>query len=382
MIYDMINGSFPIPGPWRSSPNETNVMLNTNLSSIDLIIDIDQMANYINSDSVHFHSEPEDSNKDKIDNFYKVMERIASNERPRINLKRESPLLPLPPTPVQEFIRYSRDYNHTNQNRLTGLVLSNYGNKFSNLLYHSIYDDSHNIFQNSRPKLVDHIARVSKFIAKSVFEIAFQTDKTDEISVDETLVKDLLECYLIDAQCRLFTRATTAGQRLPTGPIETYKDPTKSSDDMNGVITAHLLAYFIGDKIPEYNATQCLREDRGSAIYNFAYINDKDEPITDGVSGVCIRSQVSMLSGFSPAFSFSDGIYHIDARYPAWTVSLNGIRNPVRLYLKPSPLYQWTIFILGILVTIISFMITFQFKKNVLGSKLNTPVNSQMATPT
>lgn len=358
VLYNMFKNSFPYGLFEAKKPNVTvNATQNINLTSIDYVIDLDQLANYPNDETIHFHSHPGDMNNDKLTNIFNVMDRIASSEN--VQLHREDPKLPLPPTSVQQFIKASQ----TTEDKLLGLVLSNYGRKYNNLFYNSIYDDSHNVYQTSKAKLVAHIGKVAKLIARTLFEVTFNVKKTDFISTDEKLIEQLLECYLIDADCHLFTRAWEAGQKLPSGPISTYKDPTKRSDDMNGAITAHVLSYLIGDRLTDYNLTECYEENVKNLTYNFWYVNGADEPISNASSGICIRSQVIMTSAQSPAYSSSEDGITIDPKYPAWTVSLNGIRNPVRLYLKPSPMMQWTILLIGLMVTFFSILITIHIKQ-------------------
>ena len=378
MAFSMAGNTFPQhPFITKWTNITVEAMQNVNLSSIDFIIDLDQMANYPNAESVFFHSNLEEPNPEKVDKIYKLMKRVAASEN--VSLEREDKELPLPPTPVHQFIKHSQA---SSSSKLTGLVLSNYGKKYNNLFYNSIYDDSHNIYQTKKSKLVEHIARVSRMIALSLYELTFGVKlKPDELNVDKTTIDQLLECYLIDAQCHLFTRAWRAGQNLPTGPIQTYRDPTKRSDDMNGAITTNLLAYFIGDVINEYNLTQCLNENEQSYKFMFQYVNGNDEPVKDGLSGKCIRSQVIMTSALSPAFTVSEEGILIDRKYPAWTVSLNSIRNPVRLYLKSSPVFQWCIFVLGIVITIASFIIVYHIKKTLFKS-VTASEASQTATST
>ena len=374
MIFNMLDNTFPNNYLIKRQENETDAMINTNLESIEYMINLDQMANYPNADAIHFHSEPDDINRSKIQRVFDIFEKVSVDEK--VKFQREDDKLPLPPAPVQEFIKSSREQKYGPDKQLTGIVLSNYGKTYNNLFYHSTYDDSHNIYQTSKEKLVEHIAKVSRLTARGLFELTFKVDKSDEITVDKNLIEELLQCFLIDADCHLFTRATTAGQKLPSGPIQTYKDPTKRSDDMNGVITAHLLAYFLGDKMTDVNLTKCIESNQGSLIYNYEYINGKDEPVRDGSSGVCIRSQVAMLSAQSPAYSFTpEGGLQIDRKYPAWTVSLNSIRNPVRLYLKPSPVAQWATLFLGIVITVASFIIVRELRASI--SKINS--NSDIA---
>lgn len=380
MLYEIKRNTFPL-GPYdlQFEANTTHeTVQNLDMNSIDFIINLDQMASYPNNNNVYLHSDPENKDAEKLERVLDVMKKMSSIEE--VKLSHVDPKLPLPPAPVQQFIKASR--SDDKKSRLMGMVLSNYDRTYSNLFYHSIYDDSHNVDQISREQLVDHISRVASFVAKSLFELSFSSPNpiTDAIRVDKNIIKQLLHCYLIEADCELFTKALEAGQKLPKEPIQTYKDPTKRSDDMNGVITANLLAYFIGDKIPEYNMSECYKENYRSLTYSYKYVNGKDEPIKDTVSGECIRSQVVMLSATSPAFQLGEYGYIINQSYPAWTVSLNSIRSPVRLYLLPSPLYQWSIFVFGVVTTIASFLVVHQIKTAIIRIKSDPSMQQDVTT--
>lgn len=375
MAYSMQNNMFPNSYFKSKVANTTNDALkNINLNSVDYVINLDQMAEYLNSSEIYLHVDPRNRTSPKFDHANEILSQVAANEK--IKFVSTDLQLPLPPASVQEFIKQTQV--KAQDQKLLGLVLSNYETRYNNLFYNSIYDDSHNVYQVSKAKLVDHITKVASFVAKSVFQLAFKSDKTDDIMVDRGLVEDLLGCYMIDAECSLFTKAWQAGQKLPSGPISTYKDPVKRSDDMNGAITSHLLSYFIGDKITDFNLTKCYEENEHSLIYDYHYVNGKSEPIKDGTSGICVRSQVLMLPAVSPAFQVNEDGISVDAKYPAWTVSLSSIRHPARLYLKPSPVQQWCVFFLGIVVTIMSFIVVHQIKQSI--SKLQEESNSATST--
>lgn len=377
MLYEMKRNNFPLsPYDLQFEVNSTHeTVQNLNLSSIDLVINLDQIASYPNEGSIYLHSDPENKDTDKLERIFDVMQKVSKKEDVKLNQVDRK--LPLPPASVQQFIKASR--TPEKDSRLMGMVLSNYDRTYSNLFYHSIYDDSHNIDQVSREKLIDHISKVASFVAKSLYKLSFR-GQPDVVSVDKNIIKQLLHCYIAEADCELFTRALDAGQKLPKEPIQTYKDPTKRSDDMNGAITANLLAYFIGDKMTQYNISECYRENYRSLTYSYKYVNGKGEPIRDHTSGECIRSQVVMLSATSPAFQLGEYGYIINQSYPAWTVSLNSIRNPVRLYLVPSPLYQWSMFVFGVVMTIASFMIVHQIKTAIIRMKSEPEMQQDVST--
>lgn len=377
MVLEMMTNIFPIKNFRSQSVREA--IKNVNLTSLDYVINLDQMANYPTSSDIFLHSDFLNKDKGKLDKITDIFKNQASKENIKFNIADAK--LPLPPAPVQVFIKNSQKL--ASENKLLGLVLSNYERNYNNLFYNSIYDDTHNVFQTSKEKLVEHISQVASFVAKSVFELTFKVDKSSDIVIDKGLVEDLLECYMIDANCNLFTKAWVAQHHLPSGPIQTYKDAVKLSDDMNGAITHNLLAYFLGDRLTDIvNHTQCQGENDASFTDYYIYVNDHNEPVKDSQSGLCIRSQVFLSSSTSPAFAVNQEEQKItvDERYPAWTVSLNSIRNPVRLFLKPSPLQQWCIFLLGIIVTIMSFMVVHHIKSSILQLQVASEIQTGTST--
>lgn len=377
MVYSMQDNGFP-NRYFNVMADLTNLtgMQNVNLSSIDYVINLDQLANYPQSEEMFVHTDPDYADSVKRKRVLDVMKRVAKRED--IKLSAEDSDLPLPPAPVHQFIMGSRQL--AGSAKPLGLVISNYGKKYKNLLYNSIYDDSRNVYQATKEKLVQHLTRVGNLVAKSLYEIAFDNANTDGISVKKGIVEELIDCYLFNAECSLFTKAWQAGQQLPSGPIQTYKDPIKQSDDMNGAITAHLLAYFVGDRLHEYNITQCYDENKRSLTYNYQYVNGKDQPIKDGSTGVCVRSQMLMTPSTSPSYRITEDSILVDDSYPAWTVSLNGIRTPARLFLKPSPSQEWCIFLIGIVVTMMSFAVVLQIRGSI--SRLNGEADTPIGTST
>lgn len=370
MVTDMNNNVYP--NAYFRTTNVTDAINNLNLSSIDYIINLDQVSMYPNQNTIYMHTDPKSEDSTKKSELSDILNKVAKQENvPFV----EEQGLPLPPASVQEFILGSRASaaNH----RPYGVVLSNYAKKFTNRHYYSIFDNTQNIYQVPKQDQIDHLARVASYVAKSLYRLTFGAD-AENLEIDKKTIGDLLDCYLVNGDCRLFTRACRAGQKVPDGPIQTYKDATKRSDDINGAITFLMLSYYLGERLPDYNISQCMYENERSLIYNYQFINDKDQPVTDSHSGVCIRSQVMRTSDASPAYEQTDTGIRVDAKYPAWTVSLSNMRHPVRIYLQPSPWQEWSSLILGILITILSFFIVSHCKNTLLA----TPETPQQATLT
>lgn len=370
MVYDMQSNTFP--QEYVKFTNEsTNAMLNVNLSSIEYIINLDQLANYPELSKLFLHTNPDDNvDNPKLAKVVDVMKKISSNLN--IELIQADHNTPLPPTPVHQFIKQSQSL--AENIRPMGFVVSNYGKNYSNTLYNSIYDDSRNVYQTTKEKLVEHLTKVGTLIARTLYEITFDDDTTSSIMVEKEVIDELLDCYLTNAECKLFTKAWQAGHRLPSGPVQTYKDPTKPSDDMNGLITANLLAYFIGEPINNYNRTECSEISKRDLIYSYMFINGNDS------SGVCFRSQMLKTSSLSPSYRITEDSILLNNTYPAWTVSLNGIRTPARLFLTPSPTQQWCVFLIGVVVSLMSFAIVYQIRGSI--SRLHNEADLPVGTST
>lgn len=373
MVYSMQHNEFP--NRYFESKNCTDAMKNVNLSSIEYIINLDQLANYPQSDEMFVHTDPENSDSTKLKKVLDVLIKVSKRESVKLTVADRK--LPLPPTSVHQFIKESRP--QADSSKPMGLVISNYGEKYTNLLYDSIYDDSRNVYQATKEKLIEHLKRVGNLLAKTIYEVTFDSDKSESVTVDKGIIEELLDCYLINADCAQFTKAWQAGQKLPSGPIQTYKDPIKQSDDMNGAITAHLLAFYVGEKTT-LNRTECYEKNKANLTYNFLFVNGRKEPISDETSGVCMESQMLMTPATSPSFRVTEDSVLVDDSYPAWTVSLNGIRTPARLFLKPSPTQEWCVFFMGVVITLMSFAAVIQIRGSI--SRLHSESDVSVGTST
>lgn len=351
MSFDMQKNSFPILSfdMTESSPAIQNLAV----TSLDYVIDLNQLALHEDSDKVYLHLDPSRLDHPKLDKLTKALKQAADGLKMSLMEVKD---LPLPPSSVQQFILRSPE-----DSKLLGAVLSNYRGRFVNQYYHSIFDDLDNIkFNQQKDKLVDHLTTVSSIVATAAYELAFK--EYIPIRTNKDTIENLLNCYLINAECGLFTKAWYAGSSLPRGPVMTFHDPTRNLGYINGEITTNLLAYFLGEKTP-LNATECARENKKSHIYEYLYVNGKSEPVDDRKSGLCIRSQAIKSEIHSPAYEQTDGRLTINESYPTWSISHDNIRNPARIFMMPSPVYQYTVFFSGIVITLISFIVVHSMKR-------------------
>lgn len=376
VAYDMNAGTFPSIGFHKEGNKTEEILQNIKLSSIKTIVDLGQLANHKSGSDLYLHFEPKLTEQTQKQEIFETFHGAGTSNN--INFKiassdQSNQKLPLPPSSLQTFLKYLSKNN--NDIQYSGTTISNYETKFSNQFYHSIFDNinMHNLNSSTTEILVDHLTKVSSSIAQAVYKLTFLDSNHDqlnhEIKADGKIVEQLLNCYTINANCSLFTEAYMFGHKLPDEPIQTYHDPTKKSGDMNVVITKNLLAYFLYDNTPDiekYNLSTCLNEDRKSKSYNFMFVNGKK----NSTEGICIRSQVFSETRDSLGFTQAeDGTVAVDKKYAAWTVSYTNIKNPVRIFQVPSPVYEWTVFGIGIIILLLSFLLVHMV--NVAMSKLS-----------
>lgn len=337
---------------------------NVNITSFDYVINLDQLAPHSGETKLYMHSEPQDLtfNSMKLNRLKEIFLKNAEKANLDIEFIKNNPL---PPTSVHQFIKQSRLVSSTSESKLLGSVFTNYNTKYTNPFYHSIHDDALSVGLSLNPgPLVEHLTKISTVLARSIYELAFGV--SIEVKADKYVVSDLLHCYLMNSNCTRFTKVLPFGLVPPSGPVATYRNALMKQDDFNEMISFHLLNNYLGEPMIGLDSTECLRQNKLDTIYNYVYINGEEttqEIVKEHASktvgrGLCLRSQVSLHSSQSPAYVRGDGEfdYKIDNNFPAWTVSLDGIRNPVRVFMVTSPLYGVSLLSAGFFVTIVSFL--------------------------
>lgn len=325
---------------------------NTNLKGIDSIIELNQLALYPKKDdtvsTIFIHTDPQNY---KL-NTNKLGTVVTAFKSQKGDFKQTDVTMPLPPSSIQSFIRLDQE--------IAGLVLTNHQKEYTNLLYHSIFDDRDNINRTLNYKLADHLTDIATAVARVSYITAFGKDENnDKIFADKELVKKLLECYLIDSECDLVTSSTEHSKgSIFKGPVDTY------DSSYNSMVTQLLLSYFLADKQPQMKPKECEEMSAKSLTHRYIYVNG-DDKTTDGV---CIKFQVLRTPSLSPTFQYDEVELNetMAKEFSTWTESDKRIRNPVRLFFRPSPLLEWVTFISGLTLTVCSFVAVSFVKKSIL----------------
>jgi len=382
LVYDMEGNAFP----YNITDNDTTKKYYNNgtqpllnLRHIHSIIEIGQVSNK-RGNQMYFHTDEKSKSDPATREIIKKMKSVGSEEG--INMY-ESTKTTLPPASAQTFLKKRRD--------IPTVMITNYDAGYVNNLYHSIYDNAktnkYNYSLGVDQDVVQHIAKVSKIVAQTVYTLA--TDKqSSSIEGDESLVNEMLNCYTFDANCTMFYESsvpesypwTTTPQARVTTPWPQYVGVRSS---FHTVLTKQTLQYLTGDIVKEESEAEseeeydlkkskkaCLEKNKNQNIYRYSFLvgNDcynKSNTALLPTCGKCYQTTVYTTTASSPAFL--DNVietYKWDSgEFPTWTESIwKSISG--RIFLQSSPSRQYSTLAIGLIILLVSFILVWWAEKN------------------
>ncbi|XP_011700001.1 PREDICTED: nicastrin isoform X2 [Wasmannia auropunctata] len=246
----------------------------------------------------------------------------------------------VPPTSVQSFLEAKPN--------LTTVVISNHGKQFENRYYNGILDDAESLGfdKNDTSALASDLAKIALQVANELYQAvtgeAPPPQPAAELPIPmETLVADMLHCYLESAKCPLFRAASAPSAKLIDQVLPLYVGVHRALN-IATTLTGQLLAYLTGEKLYEMNESTC-HENR------LAWMGGQN------FTGLCINSTVNYSTAVSPAFIIED--YDMKSGvYSTWTESIWQTLS-VRMFLKPAAATERFSLILGSLVAGFSFIL-------------------------
>ena len=166
------------------------------LNHLSAFIELSQLAPYVNASKIWIHTDPLSRCSKSVDSFIQNVTKImkSSLNSSRIQLE-EVVNKPLPPASLQSFLRHD--------SFLPGLVLTNHESEFTNRFYNSFLDNKFNIKYNSS-QTIDQLTGVSTVVSRSLYKLI--TNDQTNVTTDRELIKQLLECFLINISCPLFNQ--------------------------------------------------------------------------------------------------------------------------------------------------------------------------------
>lgn len=330
VVYDMNRGTFP----FTENP--------ISLDDISLFIELSQLQN---DKSVIYHSLKSDDEMSKFVNIF-------SKEAAKYNIEVSgSPSNShFPPSSFQSFLAKKQN--------MSGLVLSSYGDQFTNRFYHSLYDDALNVnykYSNGsdieNDSLQSFVANFSTALAHTLYQE--MTGKDTDVVVDAELVDEMLHCYVDSISCK-FAEKVDFVESTPYQNLDYYVGVALYlARHQVAMLTRHAFIHLMGRKISVASKDECISR-VNSTHYTHSYWSD--------AGNQCLESAANKSDAVSPAFIIEN--YNLaEGQYSSWTESTwNAI--DVQMFLQPSSKYEWFVFAVGNAVLFSSFIVLWWIKQN------------------
>lgn len=330
--WDMKNGRFPL----KENP--------IRIEDVELFVELSQLTW---NTGLWYHHLPPTKTKtdDPLRTFISTFNQTA--ETYKFTKPEELVDTMLPPSSLQNFVALEPS--------LPGLVFASYQKQFKNHFYHSLYDNATNpdvdfIYANgTRPAGNDLQAFIAKFslvLAQTLFKQITVGSKPSELQPNYTLADELLYCYLVSSDCKIF--AETGYNKLALkSSLDYYVSVFGLQQNRVTTLTILAMVDLTGTRT---NATE--RDDcKGQKVW------------WNAEKRICLETEINVTEARSPAF-VEPGYDLASGVYSSWTESSWGQEMEVRMFVKPSAGYEWLVFCIGNSIMLLSLTTVFWIKRN------------------
>uniref|UniRef100_A0A2R5LKX3 Nicastrin n=1 Tax=Ornithodoros turicata TaxID=34597 RepID=A0A2R5LKX3_9ACAR len=340
MVYDMEKGQFPaLPVMSGLAPATLG------LHHISHFVEIGQVAPY--KPDVYLHADPLSTKdakvKASVSQLVQDLKEAALKDWAKLILHDASDTLALPPSSVQRFLKKDKS--------IPAIYISNHNGSFENRYYNSMFDTAENL--NSTGTTLDdvaeHLTRLAAVIASTVHKMLTGKEPA-EVPQDKLRVKELLECYVVNASCALFHEVLDrdATRPLKSNPLSLYisVDPTGSMIHPAARLTKLVLSYFTGTVVENVARSNCSSHAALDKVFQFDWMDGPE----GNSSGLCIKSSTMFTLAKSPAFETDDVT---SKEYSTWTESV-WEEASLQIFVMPSWRQEVTTMSLGVIIFLVS----------------------------
>eukprot|EP01084_Bolivina_argentea_P006397 12125_1 len=386
-VYDLQNNTFECKklmnikqsgyGCWE--PYTSNMdFKKLNLSNINSIIELNQigMSHKDNDNNqiirkLYAHYERESSQlsnnytQNIINNAQIIANKISLEQSMGFSIELANST-DLPGTPPSSYWSFLNSFlnNNNNNNIPPGIVLTDHPKQYRNKWYHSVYDSYYNNLN------IEQICMTSTLYARLLYKISLQDPSTynetfvsQNINADCLLVEQLLECFLLDMTCDLVSNfAPKSKDASPTHYTSVYR--IIEDDDIHS--TPKFVFRFIA------NLTRKSDNIYGSCSKNLDCAGKGMVCGGTNHGKYCMDSYTYFHAAVDTNLKFNyktnrwsinkDILIH-NGTPLIFTESMWNSNIGTRFYEKESDKTQIFMFIVGILMIIINFIVIWRFKK-------------------
>lgn len=353
-VYQMEQSTFPLIDPLRVPPESNEKYSPINLEHLSHLIELNQLfpqqGSTESNQNIYLHKHLKSSKplKQLIDLIKKESISIAN-----LTIKEIENGIPLPPASAQSFLKKrSDDYFRV-------LVVTNHEKKYINRFYNSIYDDNNGL---NLDQLTTRLTSIATLFGRVAYRLITDSDAEPvSLVANETLIHQLLYCFLVNSNCVLFREVqensdnTSSNETEP--PYSSYVSVYNQNQKKLREVTQLILFRLTGEIISGVNKTQCnqMAEDEKDKQHTYRWM------VGDG----CIRSSAYMSLTSSPSVD-AESMETFDDRfkdYALWTES-KWQDISIRMFMMPSFLQQIMTLGLGIIIFVFSFLLVWLIDRN------------------
>ncbi|VVC32764.1 Hypothetical protein CINCED_3A001406 [Cinara cedri] len=314
IVYDMLQGDFP------------NNIIKFNKDHVGLYVELSQI-HY--EKEVIFHNPTYASGN--IISFMDEFKARLIEDGFKMN---SSNVKSIPPASIHSFLKHDPHF--------PGVVLTGFNEQFKNKFYHSILDNIDNIQYS---KMSQTIANISTSLSYSLYTFLTNSSYNGLKQANATYVTKLLDCYVKSINCELF-QSLTSPLQLPDSRPNYYISIDSITNPLTS-LSRLLFASFGSQKINSIlNEEDCINYQTQQGFI----------PIwLRGKYNACYLTTSNFTDAVSPAFVIPDYDFSTP-EYSTWTESV-WHETQIRMFLRQSHRLQIIIFIFGILIFLISFIV-------------------------
>ncbi|XP_019223514.1 PREDICTED: nicastrin isoform X2 [Nicotiana attenuata] len=289
-----------------------------------------------------------------------IQDAVGSLKTQSTKISRASKSNPgLPPSSLMSFLKKNP--------KTSGVVLEDFDTAFTNKFYHSHLDDLLNINSSAIVAAASVVARSLYILASDKKEI--KTSALNTININASLVEELLGCLLScepGLSCELVNRYIAPSTSCPSHYVGVVLgEPSSQPYPGNVGDVPRFVWNFLADKtaIPSKNlSSTCPKGCSGNGEMCV-----KAE--TDG-KGVCVISTTRYIPAYSTRLKYESDTWEVlphnssdimGEADPVWTES-NWETIKLRVYTVQDTRFDTWILLLGIAVTVLSYIITVMAK--------------------
>ncbi|KAH7352865.1 hypothetical protein KP509_19G068000 [Ceratopteris richardii] len=269
----------------------------------------------------------------------------------------------IPPSSLMPFV-------HANKS-MSGVILTEFNSVYMNKYYHSSMDISGQINTSTIAVAASLVARTLYILASGQSNIT--SSVADLLTVNESLIEQLVSCLLTcnpGMSCDLVSGFITPSQTCPNHYVGVFTgDPSESPITENIDDTARFIWNFLANR----TALTINGTDTGAIMDCSTGCSDSDQVCVGSTvehKGVCVHSTTRYVPAYSTRLHYTasgwqtlppsstDVLGNVD---PVYTESYWRVLG-VRIFMKESSAFDTWILIMGMAITVVSFMTILSMK--------------------